>query len=309
MSRFPEALGGALLCAALAASPLASADEKKPAGYYGYGQVATPEQIAGWDIDIRPDGAGLPPGSGSVEDGEFLYEAKCAQCHGSFGESVGRYPALAGGEGSLQDARPEKTVGSYWRYTSTLWDYIHRAMPFTQPESLADDEVYAITAYVLYLNDLVDYDFVLDQDNLAEVRLPNEDNFVAEARPDVTAERCMKDCRDPAGIEITSEAEPYEPEPGTPGAGGLVVAAKPTARGLYQQNCALCHAEGLGGAPVVGELEDWTARIGQGIDVLYRHAIEGYQGADGIMPAKGGFAHLTDEEVEQAVDYMVENSQ
>ncbi len=94
-------------------------------------QPATEEEIAGWDIDVRPDGLGLPEGSGSVEDGEMLYEDKCASCHGSFGEAVGRYPVLAGGFDTLTEARPEKTVGSFWPYASTLWDYIHRAMPFT----------------------------------------------------------------------------------------------------------------------------------------------------------------------------------
>ena len=100
--------------------------------------------IAGWDIDVRPDGVGLPEGSGSVEDGEMLYEMQCAECHGSFGEGVGRYPVLAGGEGTLREERPERTVGSYWPYTSPLFDYIYRAMPFTQPESLSADETYAI---------------------------------------------------------------------------------------------------------------------------------------------------------------------
>ena len=107
-------------------------------GYYGYGSPASAEEIAGWDIDVRPDGTGLPPGSGSVEDGEWLYEDQCAECHGSFGEGVNQYPSLAGGEDTLTDNRPHKTVGSFWPHTSTLWDHIHRAMPFAQPESLHD---------------------------------------------------------------------------------------------------------------------------------------------------------------------------
>ena len=160
-------------------------------GHFGFGEIASAEQIAGWDIDIRPDGQGLPAGSGSVEDGEYLYEEQCAECHGSFGEGVGRFPVLAGGEGSLSDDRPTKTVGSYWPYTSTLFDYIYRAMPFTQPESLSADETYALTAYVLYLNDLVDDDLVLDQNNLASIRLPNEASFVPDPRPDVFNTRCM----------------------------------------------------------------------------------------------------------------------
>ena len=141
-----------------------------------------------------------------MEDGELLFEAQCAQCHGSFGEGVGRYPALAGGEGSLTDSRPKKTVGSYWRYASTLWDYIHRAMPYTQPQSLSDDEVYAVTAYVLYLNDLVDEDFVLNAKSLPQIRLPNEDGFIPDTRPDTHNERCMEVCRDPAQVRIQSQA-------------------------------------------------------------------------------------------------------
>ena len=130
---------------------------------YSIGTAATAEQISGWDIDVRPDGTGLPEGAGSAADGELIYEEKCASCHGSFGEGMDRWPILAGGEDTLTDDRPEKTVGSYWPFVSTLWDYIHRAMPFLQPQSLEDNEVYALTAYILYLNDLVESDFVLVQ--------------------------------------------------------------------------------------------------------------------------------------------------
>ena len=297
------------LLAILALQPVQAAEP----GHYGFGSPATSEQIAGWDIDVRPDGKGLPPGEGSVEDGEWLYEAKCASCHGSFGESVAGYPALAGGEGSLTDPRPKKTIGSYWAYTSTLWDYIHRAMPFTQPESLSDDEVYAITAYVLHLNDIVDYDFVLTQDNLTSVRLPNEGNFIAEERPDTSNKRCMQRCKDPAQVAIATEAAAYVPE-GGPDA--LYVAREPeeavvtlpTGSGIYDRHCALCHSEGLAGAPVSGDSGVWADRIDQGMDTLYRHAIEGYTGEDGVMPPKGGFMNLADDEVRLAVDYIVEQS-
>lgn len=168
---------------------------KKPAGFYGVGTIATPEQIAGWDIDVRPDGKGLPPGQGSVDEGMALYEAQCASCHGLFGEGVGRYPKLAGGMGTLTDDRPDPTVGSYWPYATTLWDYVHRAMPFFAPQSLSHDQVYAIVAYVLNLNDIVDHDFVATQDNLAAVQMPNRDGFIWEdPRPDTDNPRCMKNC-------------------------------------------------------------------------------------------------------------------
>ena len=195
-----------LLVACMSAAP-AWADHHGEAGQYGIGKPATAEEIAGWDIDIRPDGKGLPPGSGSVEDGEMMYEAKCASCHGSFGEGVGRYPILSGGEGTLTEPRPEKTVGSFWPYASTLWDYIHRAMPFTQPQSLSDDEVYAITAYVLYLNDLVEDDFVLTPETFTSIEMPNQDGFFLDDRPDTSNTTCMKDCKDPASVKIISEPE------------------------------------------------------------------------------------------------------
>ena len=308
MSRFPERLSKLRIVVflfALVAISAVAKDAEKPVGYYGYGNAASDEQIAAWDIDVRPDGKGLPPGSGSVEEGEFLYEDQCAQCHGSFGEGEGRYPSLAGGEGSLQEARPHKSVGSYWKYTSTLWDYIHRAMPFTRPESLSDDEVYAVTAYVLYLNDLVEDDFILSQQNLASMRLPNEDSFIADQRPDVHNERCISDCRDPAAIVIKSEAPLYKPDKVVV---TQAVAAEPGVT-VYQGSCGLCHDAGIGGAPSVGDVAQWSPRIEQGINVLYQHAISGFEGDTGFMPAKGGFVQLSDEEVKAAVDHMIERSQ
>lgn len=326
MFRFPSrcrvalALYSALLLAACGPQPSGQdADEAASTqgqtyrgnrvGHYGYGSTATAEQIAGWDIDIRPDGTGLPPGSGSVEDGEWLYEEQCAECHGSFGEGVARYPVLAGGEGTLRDERPAKTVGSYWPYTSTLFDYIRRAMPFTQPFSLSADDTYALTAYVLYLNDLVEYELVLDQDNLATIRLPNEPNFVPDPRPDVANSRCMQDCRDPAQIRIISEvaaAEVNDEE--ASGASPEVAAVDHPGKAAYDQYCSICHKIGVGGAPIVGTADDWTTRIEQGLEQMVSNAINGVSSDAGVMPPKGGFMQLSDDEVEQAVDYMVGES-
>jgi len=274
-------------------------------GYYGYGTPASAATIAGWDIDIRPDGVGLPPGSGSVADGETLYEAQCAECHGSFGEGVGRFPVLAGGQGSLSDDRPTKTVGSYWPYASTLFDYIRRTMPFPRPESLSAEETYAVTAYVLYLNDLVADDFVLSDANLPTIRMPNESNFVPDPRPDVANVRCMDACRDPAGIRILSEVAHTPREPET-----VAAAAASTAPGqpTYEQFCSICHAAGVGGAPQPGDPGQWATRIAQGIPTLVAHAIEGTSSASGVMPPKGGFNQLSDEEIDAAVRYMVEAS-
>ncbi len=164
---------------------------------YGLGREATSEEIAGWDVDVRPDGQGLPPGSGNVLDGEEIYLEQCAVCHGEFGEGAGRYPVLMGGFETLTEDRPEKTVGSYWPYASTVWDYVQRAMPFGNARSLSADETYAVTAYLLYLNDLVDEDFTLTQENLAQINMPNEEGFFVRKAPDVPVggEPCMKDCK------------------------------------------------------------------------------------------------------------------
>ena len=297
MSRLAKSLSCVGMIVALGFVVEVHAEE---AGHYGYGQDATAEQIAGWDIDIRPDGMGLPPGGATPEDGEMLYEEKCASCHGSFGEGVGRYPVLSGGEGTLTEARPEKTVGSFWPYASTLWDYIHRAMPFTAPESLTDEEVYATTAYVLYLNDLIEYDFELTQENLADVEMPNKDGFFFDDRPDVKARRCMKNCKQPGSIRIISE--PEVSEDADSGAGEVVAVEQPAeGQAVYQQACAVCHAAGIGEAPIPGDTATWSPRLALGRDTLIESALKG----KGIMPAKGGQSQLTDAAVIAAVDHII----
>jgi len=290
--------GAVVLTAALAALPALA-----KVGEYGIGKPATPEEIAGWDIDIRPDGMGLPPGSGSVEDGEMLYEEKCASCHGSFGEGVGRYPVLAGGEGTLADERPDRTVGSYWPYASTLWDYIHRAMPFPQPQSLSDDEVYAITAYVLNLNDIVDDDFVLTQDNLASIEMPNKDGFFFDDRPDTHNTECMENCKDPASVKILSEPSLETLQVDET---GMVTEAVATTAGekVYQQACQMCHEAGVAGSPMTGDAAAWADRIAQGRDKLVENAINGI----GVMPPKGGQSQLSDEDVAAAVDFLIQSA-
>ncbi len=175
-----------------------------PVQSLGIGRPATKDEIKGWDIDVRPDGHGLPSGKGSVKDGEALYQDRCAACHGEFGEGKDRWPALIGGSGKLTDDDPKKGVGNYWPYATTLFDYIKRAMPFGNAQSLSDDEVYAITAYVLHMNDVLKQDAVLDRDAMLKIKLPNAANFTPDPRPDVKGTLCMKDCRPPA--EIHSEA-------------------------------------------------------------------------------------------------------
>jgi S-disulfanyl-L-cysteine oxidoreductase SoxD len=208
MYRFPSLAGAAVaLMMGMCISTAAMADDTQ------LGHAATPAEIAAWDIDVRPDGQGLPKGSGTVMDGEPLYEDLCATCHGDFGEGSGRYPVLAGGHDTLTDDRPEKTVGSYWPYASTLWDYINRAMPYGDAQSLEADQVYALTAYVLYLNDLMDEEGSLDQDSLPKFKMPNAGNFTGpDPRPDLAkAAPCMQNCK--TEVEILSRAAPLDVTP------------------------------------------------------------------------------------------------
>jgi cytochrome c len=177
---------------------------------YGIGQLATPEQIAGWNIDVRPDGQGAPPGQGSVKAGEQIYMDKCAVCHGEFGEGAGRWQQLAQGKGTLASADPVKTVGSYYPYLSSVFDYIRRAMPFGDAQSLSNDELYAVVAYVLYLNDIVDAKFVLSKQTWAQVKMPNQGGFFDDDRE--TTEKafwnpkpCMSNCGPP--VKITGHAQ------------------------------------------------------------------------------------------------------
>ena len=270
----------------------------------------------------------MPEGEGSVADGEGLYEAKCASCHGLFGEGAGRWPVLAGGEGTLTTLHPEKTVGSYWPFASTLWDYIHRAMPYTAPQSLTDDEVYSIAAYVLYLNDIVDEDFISNRETFSQVKMPNEPNFYIDNRPDVQNTRCMENCADPATFEIVTTINGVTPtghfkedsgvaanhygNSGSEQPKATKVAlsdAATSGKSVYDKACMACHSMGVAGAPKTGDVSGWTARIAQGMATLNDHAINGYQGANGIMPAKGGNMSLSDDEVKNAVAYMVESSQ
>ncbi|MGL4242334.1 MAG: c-type cytochrome [Beijerinckiaceae bacterium] len=183
----------------------------------GLGRVAHPDEVKAWDIDVRPDGQGLPPGKGSVKQGEELYMTQCAACHGEFGESAGRWPMLAGGRGSLKNEGPEKTVGSFWPFASTTFDYIKRAMPYGNARSLSDDEVYAITAYVLFLNDVVKEDFELDRENFTAVKLPNVGGFYDDDRE--TTEKhfwrkdpCMKNCK-PEPAKVTGRARVLDVTP------------------------------------------------------------------------------------------------
>jgi mono/diheme cytochrome c family protein len=180
------ALALALLVAVATARADADPPPAKQAPRFGFGRPATAAEIQAWDIDVRPDGAGLPPGRGTVAQGTAVYAAKCAACHGAAGRQ-GPFDALAGREPRAgfpfgRDPSLVRTVGNYWPYATTLYDYIHRAMPWMQPGSLEPDEVYGVVAYLLFLNEIVPEDAVLDAATLPKVVMPAHDRFVRDNR-------------------------------------------------------------------------------------------------------------------------------
>ena len=162
-----------LLCAAIVAVPAAALAQVPQ-----FGQPIAPADAATWDISIGPDGAGLPPGRGTAAQGEAVYAAKCQACHGEKG--AGRpNDTLVGGSGTLAPGKaPVKTVGSYWPYATTLFDYVRRAMPWNQPKSLTDEEVYAVSAYILNLNGIIGPNDVMDAQSLPKVSMPNRNGFI-----------------------------------------------------------------------------------------------------------------------------------
>jgi cytochrome c551/c552/cytochrome c5 len=190
---------------ALAASSLVTVTgfaqtPRSDAPRFGFGKPATPAEIAAWDIDVRPDGKGLPPGRGTVMQGQQVYDEKCSSCHGTFGESTDYMP-IAGGVGTLATDQPIRTTGSKLNHATTLWDYINRAMPFGNPKTLTADQVYALTAYVLHLNDILPADGALDRESIVKLRMPNRDGFTNDhglatisGKPDTRNVACMKDC-------------------------------------------------------------------------------------------------------------------
>ncbi|BDW88947.1 c-type cytochrome [Thalassospira tepidiphila] len=223
-----------------AAAPVETASATEPSvnaadavipehGVYHLGREALPEEIAAWDIDVRPDGVGLPVGSGTVADGGVLYDENCAVCHGVFGEGEGRWPVLSGGFDTLTADRPVKTIGSYWPFASTIFDYVHRAMPFGNARSLSADQTYAITAYLLYLNDIVtEEDFELSNETFSEISLPNEENFYPDDRLEepnfvTNVKPCMENCGDgPAEIVMRARILDVTPDGDEEnGAGGI----------------------------------------------------------------------------------------
>ncbi len=304
--------------ALLAVSAVADAGQQ-----YGFGKPISPARLAPWDIDVNGlTGAGLPPGRGSVADGAKLWEAKCASCHGEFGEGAGRFPVIAGGKGTLTQEQPVKTVGSYWPYAPTLFDYIKRAMPFPAPQSLSNDEVYALTAYVLNLNDIMPSSAVVDAASLAAVKMPNRDGFV-KAEWDTKNVACTSGCapvpvkissdlvnphvtpdeREVGNVGSTVELAQSEPQPAasTGAAAAPHAAAKPASQVTFAQiqpiiaqRCTVCHGSkptqpGFSSAPM-GIKFDTAAQTRAQAAQIGSQAVASHQ-----MPL-GNVTHMTDKE-------------
>jgi cytochrome c len=209
LDKFRARLGFATLILLATQSLFAQTGSAK---FPGIGRVATPAEVAAWDIDVRPDFKGLPNGSGSVEKGQVIWEAKCASCHGTFGESNEIFTPIAGGTtkddvktgrvASLKDMKqPQRTTLMKVPTVSTLWDYIYRAMPWNAPRSLSPDDTYALVAFILNLGDIVPDDFVLSDKNIANIQMPNRNGMTTKhgfwsvnGKPDVNGNACMQNC-------------------------------------------------------------------------------------------------------------------
>jgi cytochrome c len=182
------AIGAAWVAVALVNQAVARDGER-----LGIGHPVTEAELAPWNIDVAPDGSGLPAGRGSVQQGKSLYDAKCAACHGPEGQGS-PMSRLAGGRGTLTSPNPVKTIGSYWPYATTVFDYVRRAMPPGEAQSLSADETYALTAYLLALNDIIGPDTVMDAQSLPRVQMPNQSAFGTDPRPDVSNSGCSDNC-------------------------------------------------------------------------------------------------------------------
>ena len=318
-----------------------SVNEKAHTTAFNKGKTATANEQKAWDIDVMPDGTGLPEGSGSVEFGDEVYEEKCLLCHGDFGAGAGLYPRLTAGNAyemqkTLTNQRtepdadgPQRTFGSNWPYASTLWWYIKTGMPHQAPMSLTTEEVYALSAYILHVNEMeidgveVDEDYVLDREKFLKIVMPNVDGFEPKINGPKGQEnareyfnnplnygngvRCMKDCFDgepdvqrikfaltdfnPPMNETKSLPEVKEEKAAHPG------------KGNYEASCAVCHATDAMGAPAVGDKSTWESTLKKGLDAVIANTLNGVNG----MPPRGG-SSLSDDELKEVVDYMIENS-
>ncbi len=312
------------------------------------GRAPTTNELKAWNKDIMPDGTGLPQGSGSVEDGETLYEEQCVMCHGDFGSGGGGYPALSKGNAQeLQETLtnnrwkdpeadgPVRVFGSYWPKASTMFWYIRDAMPHTKSKTLTDDETYALTAYILNINEMsidgkeVDDEYILTKEKFLKIKMPNENGFVPNIDgPDALKvvrefyanpknygaikvehhKRCMNNCQKSSakvarvqGAGISDFEPPMSVARNLPKSSNTDKAHKVTfnSKKAYEQSCVTCHGSF---APAAGDEEAWSSFMANGIEKVYEN---GLKGTNKGMPAKGG-SSLNDIEFKLVVDYMLE---
>lgn len=310
-----------------------------------HGRIPTANELAAWDTDVTPSKA-PPEGSGTAEDGEALYEAQCVMCHGDFGSGGGGYPSLSKGNAedlqkTLKNQRvtpdsdgPTRVFGSYWPQASTMWWYIHDGMPHPKSKTLSADETYALTAYMLNINEIsiegveVDEEYVLDQDNFMKIVMPNKDGFEPsidgpQGIENVRAyyqdgsnfggqkvspsERCMKDCQEPT-VKTVRIAEgggirDFNPPTNTVRDLPVVVGAVTPGKEDYEVSCSACHAASGMGAPVVGDKSAWSAVMAKGLDEVIHNANDGING----MPPRGG-TDLSDARMKDVVNFMINSS-
>ncbi|WP_019918782.1 c-type cytochrome [Methyloversatilis discipulorum] len=190
------ALATTLLLAGCAGNTVSSATASPHARPAALGTPVVEPDLVAWNIDVRgPDGQGLPPGSGTARAGKAVFDAQCASCHGAAAAGGPMFGTMVGGIGSFKTDKRVLTPGSMYPYAPALFDYIRRAMPLTAPQSLSNDQTYAVTAYLLHLNGLVEQDAEMNAASLAAIRMPNRDGFIVDDRPDTNAVRCMQDCK------------------------------------------------------------------------------------------------------------------
>jgi S-disulfanyl-L-cysteine oxidoreductase SoxD len=334
---------------------------------YNIGRTPTKREISAWNVDIRPDGKDLPEfdmkngevvldengkpkkAEGSVEQGAELYDSQCVMCHGDFGTGGKGYPRLAGGtKESLKiqrlnpaDEHPNpdtaiRTIGSYWPYATTIFWYVQDSMPFPHPKSLSNSETYALTAYLLSINNIkiddeeLEDEYVLDKEKFLKIKMPNEDGFYPEvdttnpkdgvknmtallSNPKIygTGTRCMKDCLKEdvnnlllkINIDLSANSnQALSTVRDLP----KVENAQTTSAGqsIYETTCVSCHGNPAIGAPVLADKEAWAKVVEKGIDKVYNNAIHGINS----MPPKGGNMDLTDEQMKEVIDYMINSS-
>ena len=307
-----------------------------------HGRVPTANELKAWDRDIMPDGTGLPEGEGSVEEGEALYEAKCVSCHGDFGSGGGGYPSLSKGNAvelqkTLKNNRwrdpeadgPTRVFGSYWPKASTMFWYIRDGMPHPKSKTLTTDETYALTAYMLNINEFeidgeeVDDEYVLTREKFLKIKMPNENGFepnidgptaLADVRTYYAnptnfgakkvnpSERCMIDCQEKTAVVTRIENGGIsEFHPPMSVARDLPEAKKEAldVKSAYANNCAMCHDTGV--APAPGDKDGWSSYLSKGMDAVYKNSINGTEAG---MPPKGG-SSLSDTDFKRVVDYLI----